>query len=83
MVIYILRHERTAAKVKELKEKVAQLQLLGRGLESACGGEEKKQLEECQPYFRKERVYTRLLQMRNRQLVRESGSGQWESTTDI
>ena len=81
MVIHAPRHERTAAKVKELKEKVSELRLLGSELESACGSDKKKQLEACRPFFRKEREYTRLLQMRNRQLVKESG--QWESSTII
>ena len=72
MVMYTLRHERTAAKVKELKDKVSQLQLLGSQLESTCEGEKKKELEECRPFFRREREYTRLLQMRNRHLVKES-----------
>ena len=63
--------------MKELKEKVSQLRQLGSDLESACEGEKKKELEECRPFFRKERAYTRLLQMRNRQLVKEEGSGHW------
>ena len=63
--------------MKELKEKVSQLRQLGSDLELACVGEKKKELEECRPFFRKERAYTRLLQMRNRQLVKEEGSGHW------
>merc|ERR1712181_30816 len=69
---FLARHERTAAKVKKLKEKVSRLQLLGSQLESTCEGERKKEQEECRPFFRKEREYTRLLQMRNRHLVKES-----------
>ena len=72
MVTYTFRHERTAAKVKELRKKASQLQLLGTQLESTCEGEKKKELEKCRPFFRKEREYTRLLQMRNRHLVKES-----------
>ena len=72
MVTYTFRHERTAAKVKELRKKVSQLQLLGSQLETTCEGEKKKELEECRPFFRREREYTRLLQMRNRHLVKES-----------
>ena len=68
-----LRHDRTAAKVNELKEKVSRLRLLGSELELVCRDEKKKQLEECQPFFRKEREYTRLLQMRNMQLLKERG----------
>ena len=58
--------------MKNLKEKVSRLQLLGSQLESACEGEKKKEVEECRPFFRKEREFTRLLQMRNRHLVKES-----------
>ena len=68
-----LRHDRTAAKVNELKEKVSRLRLLGSELELVCRDEKKKQLEECRPFFRKEREYTRLLQMRNMQLLKERG----------
>ena len=81
MIIHTPRHERTAAKVWELKEKVSELQLLGIELESACGSDKKKQLEECRPFFRREREYTRFLQMRNRQLVKERR--EWESSTII
>ena len=58
--------------MKKLKEKVFQLQILRSQLESTCEGKKKKELEECRPFFRKEREYTRLLQMRNRHLVKES-----------
>ena len=84
--IYTFRHERTAAKVEKLKEKVSQLQLLGSQLESMCEGDKRKEVEECRPFFRKEREYTRLLQMRNRHLVKESlrvDSGPQESTRNI
>ena len=72
--------------MKKLKEKVFQLQILRSQLESTCEGKKKKELEECGPFFRKEREYTRLLQMRNRHLVKESrrvDTGHQETTTNV
>ena len=72
--------------MKKLKEKVFQLQILRSHLELTCEGKKKKELEECRQFFRKEREYTRLLQMRNRHLVKESprvDTGHQETTTNV
>ena len=71
LVTCALRHERNAAQVKGISEKLSQLQLLGKELEESCEGEKKREVEKCRSFFRKEREYTRLLQMRNRLLVKQ------------
>ena len=68
------RHERDVAKMSKLQEKVAELKELGEDLEAACEDEKKTSEEYCRPFFRKEREYTRILQMRNRRLVMQMGT---------
>ena len=68
------RHEREVAKMSKLQEKVSELKELGEDLEAACEGEKKTTEEYCRPFFRKEREYTRILQMRNRRLVMQMGT---------
>ena len=71
LVTCALRHKRNAAQVKGISEKLSHLQLLGKELEESCEGEKKREVEKCRSFFRKEREYTRLLQMRNRLLVKQ------------
>ena len=73
-VFFPCRHERNVAKMSKLQEKVSELKRLGEDLEAACEGEKKTTEEYCQPFFRKEREYTRILQTRNRRLVMEMGT---------
>ena len=73
-VFFPCRHERDVAKISKLREKVSELNELGEDLEAACEGEKKTSEEYCRPFFRKEREYTRILQMRNRRLVMQMGT---------
>ena len=73
-VFFACRHERNVANISKLQEKVSELKELGEDLEAACEGEKKTTEEYCRPFFRKEREYTRILQMRNRRLVMQMGT---------